>query len=113
MLKAATKGSFRGKNSKNFAFLRYFSEASKSGEVSKVNYVFFIILECLCLFQIHNLLEVNDVLFVQNILVAIGGWPPAGHFTLAFLSTYIFSRFHQKFYLLYISSEQFCRFSLI
>ena len=58
----------------------------KRRSATKVNYVFFIILEHSYLLQILTFWKLVHVFFAYNILEAIGGWPPAGHFTLEKLS---------------------------
>ena len=53
LLKVATKSFFRGKKLENLAFLGYFSEV-KRRSMTKVNYVFFTILEHSFLVQIDT-----------------------------------------------------------
>ena len=81
LLNIATKGSFRGEKSENLAFLSYFSEDKRSS-TTKVNYVFFIIL------NVYTLMGYIIFAFFTYILVATGGWQPAGHFTLVLVTLF-------------------------
>ena len=71
----------------NIAAKGFFLKRKRSS-TTKVNYVFFIILERSYFVQIHTFWKLVHVFFVHNILVAIGGMPPAGHFTLVFATLF-------------------------
>ena len=73
LLKVATKSYFRGKNSENLSFWVYFSEVkTEEYDWSKLCFIRNFKKRSY-LVQIHTFWKLVHVLFVHNILVAIGG----------------------------------------
>ena len=95
LLKIVTKGSFGCKKSENLAFLGYFSK-QKRRSTTNINDVFLIILKHSYPVQTHTFWKLVHVFFVHNILVAIGGCPPAGHLTLVLWPGFLQRSFNIK-----------------